>query len=122
MAFPGDLEQKGFEYMTVSQKFCPFLCSIDYYAVSHHGSINGHPSLEYKSKRFPWPRLHCICRRLDKVILMGKDGAFSGIYDSGVVGFWDSNKHLIYSEKDSAGAPVKFIELKWGSGCVNYYK
>lgn len=39
--FPGDLEQDGWKLMDVTKCY-PYMTHTHYYAISHHGSINGH--------------------------------------------------------------------------------
>lgn len=116
MVFPGDLEQAGFQAM-IGTKASQFgLYGVDYYAVSHHGSLNGHPNL-------PWPLprgycsgpLCCISNGLQKTILMGRDGAYPGIYHPTVTSYWSGLPGgLVYTEK----AP-HYVELDWKSGTVS---
>ena len=115
MVFPGDLEQNGFKAMTVSTQCSPFLCNSDYYIVSHHGSLNGHPSIPCFNPAQPLPSpLNCASSNLIKSVVMGRDGAYSGIYSPVVTRYWSSiGRGLEYTEI----AP-HFIELKWGSGNV----
>ena len=122
MAFPGDLEYKGFDNMSKSRRCSPFLCYSDYYVVSHHGSINGHPNRPCMNEHLhrpcmnehlPLPTiLRCVESYLKKSILMGRDGAYRGIYNPQVVNYYSKLPcGMIYTEK----AP-HYVELEWGSG------
>lgn len=54
-----------------------------------------------------------------KAVLMGRDGAYKGIYDHNtVIPFWGNR--LVYSEHDQHGKYVKFAILDWLTGKVNY--
>lgn len=55
-----------------------------FYMISHHGSITGHPAFacKYVSRLSP---LDCAANKLEKAILMGRDGAYPGIYSKFVV-------------------------------------
>ena len=45
---------------------------------------------------------------------MGRNGAYHGIYDPGVVRFWTNcNNSLVYVEH-----ALHYVELEWGSGNV----
>lgn len=47
MLFPGDLKGDGFELMSRTQRCTPNLFTPQYYCVSHHGSLNGHPDVPF---------------------------------------------------------------------------
>ena len=114
MVFPGDLEQKGFENMSRAGRCSSLLFRADYYVVSHHGSINGHPALACASPNQPIPTiLECATRGLDKAILMGRNGAYSGIYSPVVENYWKTTCGLEYTEKAK-----HYVELEWNSGAV----
>ena len=115
MVFTGDLEQKGFKAMSRATNCSPALNFLNYYIISHHGSINGHPDMPCMSpaisRSFP---LICITNLLSKAILMGRDKAFHGIYSSKVVSYWSGLPGVLeYVERSS-----NFLELDWGSGNV----
>lgn len=114
MVFPGDLEQKGFENMSRAGKCSSLLFRADYYVVSHHGSINGHPALACASPSQPIPTvLECATNGLNKAILMGRNGAYSGIYSPVVENYWNTACGLEYTEKAK-----HYVELEWNSGAV----
>lgn len=83
MLFTGDIETEGWENVSTCM---PYLRKSTYYCVSHHGSITGHL------------RNSCIpagceittladCARLAKVhVLMGRNGAYRGVYNGKVLG------------------------------------
>ena len=117
MVFTGDLEQKGFENMSRVGTCSAYLFDADYYMVSHHGSINGHPTMPCMNPRQPVPTsLDCATHNLNKSILMGKDGAYNGIYSPVVTSYWNGRGTLVKTED----AP-HFVELEWGTGVVRNY-
>lgn len=115
MVFPGDLEQSGFNHMSGAATCSPYLANSDYYIVSHHGSINGHPTMPCKNPLRPMPTpLDCVSNLTKKVFIMGRDGAYQGIYSPMVVGYWSGMSNVLeYTES----AP-RFLELNWESGKV----
>lgn len=114
MVLPGDLEQKGFEKMSLEGKCIPQLHSTNYYMVSHHGSVNGHPAMPCLNpgKAAATP-LDCVTNTLSKAILMGRDGAYHGTYSPVVTSYW-SGKGILVKTEDAK----HFVELDWGSGNV----
>ena len=118
IVFPGDLEQEGFNAMSGAKTCSPMLFKSDYYVVSHHGSFNGHPMVPCKNMGRPKPTLACcVTNKLSKVILMGRDRAYSGIYSPIVISYWNKAVGgIIYTEN----AP-HYVELDWKSGTVIYY-
>ena len=123
MVFPGDLEQKGFEKMSKEGKCSDKLYMSIYYVISHHGSLNGHPTMPCMNPKKPMPTpLYCATHGLEKAILMGRDGAFSGIYSPIVINYFNlQSADLLYSEKDGNGRPIKYFELDWNDGMVGYF-
>lgn len=120
MVFPGDLEKTGWDAMT-SAATCQkrHLCTTNYYCVSHHGSMTGHvdiPCLE----RNHYPKVgNCIkAGPLQKAILMGRDGAYPGIYNNGVVNYWGNI--LRYSEHDDQNNSRCAYVLEWDSNKERY--
>ncbi len=114
MVFPGDLEQNGFDRMTQSGTCSSFLFESDYYVVSHHGSINGHPDRPCLNTLGPkHTPLFCVRNNLKKAILMGRDRAYYGVYSPHVVRYFSILGSLICTEK----AP-HFVELEWRTGHV----
>ena len=115
MVFTGDLEQKGFKAMTSAAKCSPALYASNYYAISHHGSINGHPSMPCQKLKQPKPSpLTCVTHNKRKAILMGRNGAYPGIYSHAVIAYWTGLSGVLeYAEH----AP-HYLELVWSSGQV----
>ena len=118
MVFTGDLEQKGFKRMSEDRTCSPYLFDSDYYVVSHHGSLNGHPDMDCRNPSRPKPTpLICASNRLKKAILMGRDNAYPGIYDARVTSHWNkTGGGLVVSENAS-----HYVELDWGSGSVSLH-
>lgn len=123
MVFPGDLEQNGFEKMSEEGLCSNELYMSNYYVISHHGSLNRHPTMPCMNPDTPkLTPLFCATHRLKKAILMGRDRAFSGIYSPIVINYFNSQPaDLLFSEKDGNGRPIKFFELEWNSGMVRYF-
>lgn len=111
MVFPGDLEQKGFEKMSEERLCSLCLYDSDYYVISHHGSINGHPTMSCDPIESV---LECVKNNIKKAILMGRDGAYSGIYSAAVTSYWGGMHGVLeYTEK----AP-RYLVLNWGNAEV----
>lgn len=117
MVFTGDLEQKGFNAMTSAATCSPSLFNSTYYTISHHGSINGHPSMPCQNpKQLKLSPLNCVVQNKRKAILMGRDRAYKGIYSPIVIAYWNGLPGVLeYSEH----AP-HYLELDWDSGRVTY--
>ena len=113
MTLPGDLELEGFEVMRTEGNCSVGLYWSDYYIVSHHGSINGHPTMRCR----PIPTvLDCVTHNIRRAILMGRNKAYSGIYSTKVLEYWESKScGLERTEKAK-----HYIELDWGTGGVVY--
>lgn len=109
MVFPGDLEQEGFNKMSGTGNCGPHLFDAEFYVASHHGSLNGHPTMpcRVQPQRKKWPMI-CIKNNLKIVILTGRNGAYSKIYSQQVVDEWNQTGKLVISEN----AP-HFVELDW---------
>mgnify|MGYP002856565960 FL=1 len=117
MVFTGDLEQKGFENMSGVGTCSSYLYGADYYAVSHHGSINGHPTMACKNPSRPMPTpLVCATNKKLRAILMGIDGAYPGIYSPVVTGYWGGVPNRLVKTEDAQ----HFVELEWGTNNVRY--
>lgn len=122
MVFPGDIEQNGFKVMSGKGTCSPYLFASDYYVISHHGSINGHPDMDCCKIDRPMPNMmDCVTNRKREVFLMGRNGAYNGIYSEQVEDYWNSLGNLVYTEKDTTGKTVRFVELDWKNGTVVYH-
>lgn len=113
--FPGDLEKEGWALLNVD-KYCKYFADVRLYAISHHGSINGH--LREVKSEFPsgcpkrpnkYKLIHEIVSSKAIPVLMGKDGAYKGIYSRKVLN--DFKGRILYSEKDGACNPISFLEI-----------
>lgn len=117
MILPGDLEQKGWDTLTLNGTCCPALQNCDFFCISHHGSINGH--IDIHCKHNPSCNILSCCKtNLQSAILMGRDGAYNGIFSKTVE---NAYKCILYSEKDQCKNPAKGFELDWASGKPNYF-
>lgn len=103
MIYPGDLEQDGWNVFKMQVQSMAAMSVADYYCVSHHGSDNGHV---------------VVPNRLQKVVLMGRDGAFNGIYSPMVMQYW--NPVLSLSEWDTNGQASRAVVLDLTTGGVRY--
>ncbi|MCQ2078004.1 MAG: hypothetical protein MJZ20_13435 [Bacteroidaceae bacterium] len=120
MLFPGDMEKKELDLMTSSGNCTPYLNRINYYCVSHHASITGHLDCKCLDPRHPCSTcIKCCKNNLNKAIVMGRDGAFSGIYNRTVIN--DFKPNIVYSEKDPSGKSVKGLILDWTSNACSYF-
>lgn len=119
MMFPGDLQLKGFKSITCKGE----MYSVNYYAVSHHGSDNGHPDFAPLCRVPGVSYVNCLRTGISKAVLMGRDGAYPGIYSRNVLSFWRNKANcLVLTESDSSGNPNKFVKLDWGNGTVRNYQ
>lgn len=110
MIFTGDLERKGFDRMTIAHTCRPCLNKSTYYCVSHHASLSGHIKIPCLSKSFPTV-FDCVRNNLEYAIVMGRDGAYRGIYSTQVI--TDFGNRIIYSEKDKIGNMTRGVALEW---------
>ncbi|MBL1232436.1 MAG: MBL fold metallo-hydrolase [Flavobacteriales bacterium] len=111
---PGDLETAGWNSIN---KCFSHLNNSNYFAISHHGSLNGHLRNTCPVK-LPITNLsHCI-HTFSTPILMGRDNAFRGIYSPQVIQDFQT---IFYSEKDNKGNPCSFMEIDWQSNNKIWY-
>ena len=117
MVFTGDLEQKGFAKMSGAGTCSSYLFDANYYIVSHHGSINGHPTMACGSQKWHGATpLTCSTNGTLRAILMGRDGAYSGIYSTVVTGYWCSVPNRLVKTETAQ----HYMELEWGTNIVRY--
>lgn len=115
--FPGDLETVGWNLMNVNN--CrPHMKKTRYYAVSHHGSINGHLRNATSCCRHVHNIRDCLCPSSIPV-LMGRNRAFPGIYSSQVL--QDFNGRILYSEQDNLHKSCRFLEIDLISNTYSWY-
>jgi Predicted hydrolase (metallo-beta-lactamase superfamily) len=113
MVLPGDLEQEGFENMRSVRKCSSDLHQSDYYIVSHHGSINGHPTMACSPMATV---LDCVTNNIRRTFLMGRDGMYPGIYSPVVMKYWQSQSCGLELTENAK----HYIELDWATGNVRY--
>lgn len=104
--FPGDIETEKWD--TIKQ--CrPHLRGSNYFMISHHGSLNGHLRNQCPIRRQITNLSNCL--PLTSIpVLMGRDGAYNGIYSRQVI---NDFPRLIYSERDQHAQPKQFLEIDW---------
>lgn len=115
MVLTGDLERNGFERMSGCVSCHGKLVQTDYYVISHHGSINGHPTMTCRSSSGDTP-LGCVSMKVQRALLMGRNGAYSGIYSKEVVDYWIGIKGTLVITENAK----QFVELDWKNGRVVY--
>ena len=114
MVFPGDIEIDGWNLVLDCN---PYDNKADYYCISHHGSINGH--IRTKCPVFQAYTIqdiqHCTSN-IKTAILMGREGAYSGIIAPTVKNCYGSRLHI--TSDDNNGKETIFLELDWKTGTV----
>ena len=121
MVFPGDLEIEGFDRMAKSSKCSPWLHRTNFYAVSHHGSYNGHPDIICQGTRHHDKTIECINCNLSRAVLMGRDGAYSTMFNPYVVSCFNKNNKLVTTDmKRGKDESLKYLTIDWHNGNVEY--
>lgn len=107
MLFTGDIETEGWENVSTCM---PYLRESTYYCISHHGSITGH----LRNKCMPARRriISLVdCADSTRVqVLMGRDGAYRGVYSGKVLGDF---KNIEKTEEVQ-----KYFSLDWETSKV----
>lgn len=117
--FPGDLEEKGWCLIDVNKCY-PYMNRTKYYAISHHGSINGHLRKTFcHCKNTQINNIKDCLHRNTITVLMGRDNAFSGIYSQKVLN--DFNGRVLLSEKDPNNNRARFLEIDMLSDIHKWY-
>lgn len=116
IVFPGDIEEDGWNDVTCCY---PNLKNSTFYCISHHGSITGH-----KRNICPHTRsmndIEFCCSDKKINILMGRDKAYSGIFNQNVLNVFNGRVYRT-DLSDSNEIPC-FMELDWQNNQVKYYK
>lgn len=107
MLFTGDIETEGWEKVSTCK---PYLRETTYYCISHHGSITGHLRNNCKPARRRITTLADCAGSTRVQVLMGRDGAYSGVYSGKVLGDF---KNIEKTENAQ-----KYISLDWKTGKV----
>lgn len=121
MVFPGDLEKDGFDTMTQSKICSSGLHDSNYYVISHHGSLNSHPENNCLGTHVFKTALDCISRGLSKAVLLGRDGAYTTMFDPKVVDDFGINSKLITTDMMFGKTSQKYLTLNWINGGVQHY-
>lgn len=110
MLFTGDIETEGWEEVT---KCIPRLCNSTYYCISHHGSITGH--IRDKCPIFGQTKTTLsYCSQSTKVqLLMGRDGAYQGIYNNQVL---KDFSHIVKSEDAE-----HYLCIDWSTANIHFF-
>lgn len=121
MVFPGDLEIEGFDAMTKVNTCCPEFKQMDFYAVSHHGSYNGHPQIQCKSRSKRRPLLLCLRNKLSISVIMARNGAYDGIIDKRVIHTFETISKIEACQTDPSadGYPIDYLVIDWQKVIVN---
>ena len=121
MVFPGDLEKEGFDMMTQSKVCSSGLHDSNYYVISHHGSLNGHPENNCLGTHVFKTALDCISKGISKAVLLGRDGAYTTMFDPKVVNDFGINNMLITTDMKFGKTSLKYLTLNWINGGLQYY-
>lgn len=115
MVFPGDLEREGFETMIKTHKCSHDWASIDFFAVSHHGSLNGLPIKQYQGHKKPRNMLHCFRRKLKIAIIMARDGAYKGIISKRIISIYDilTTRGVWQTDTLPSGSVYDYLLINW---------
>lgn len=111
--FPGDIETEGWDRLGRLQLCKPHFKKANYVCVSHHGSINGHVRTQCTTSV-----ASCISPTT-YAILMGRNGAYPGVYSSDVVNSFGSK--LLFSQWspqqvwNTQGLSSDFMEIFWSN-------
>ena len=65
--------------------------------------------------------LDCISKGLSKAVLLGRDGAYTTMFDPKVVKDLGINNKLITTDMKFGKASLKYLTLNWINGGVQYY-
>lgn len=108
MLFTGDIEAEGWNNVL---KCMPYLAKSTYYCISHHGSITGHIRNKCTLAERKIRTLSDCAVISEKQVLMGRNGAYQGVYSQSVLkDFKDIQKT---EEAD------KYIRLEWQTGKID---
>lgn len=117
--FPGDIETAGWKLMDV-HACCQYMTNPHFYAISHHGSINGHKRNILCQCKHAYINDIIDCSHKNTItVLMGRDKAFSGIYAQQVLN--DFKGRILFSEKNPHNQTVKFLEIDLISKAYQWY-
>lgn len=112
--FPDDLETEGWDNIKPCN-ICNY--NINYYAVSHHSSITGFERTKCKKNKKIKNITACLSEDVNAIV-MGRDGAYSGIYNPVVI---NAFKNMYYSEKDNNGKSACFLEIDLTKNVYTWY-
>jgi hypothetical protein len=112
--FTGDIETDAWDKIN---NCIPYLRECNFYAVSHHGSINGHLRRNCVASRMIESVADCLDGRALPII-MGRTNAYSGVPSKLVLSDF---KNVAYSEKDNLGKNARFLEVDWSSNAFKWY-
>lgn len=104
MLFTGDLEQDGWDSIS---DCATYLWETTYYCLSHHGSLNGHKRSKCAYSQTISSLADCG-KKTQLQVLMGRNGAYKGIFSSIV--------KKDFSKIKCTDGKKKYIELNWQTG------
>ena len=107
MLFTGDIETEGWENVSTCM---PYLRESTYYCISHHGSITGHLRNKCMPARCRITTLADCADSTRVQVLMGRDGAYRGVYSGKVLGDF---KNIEKTEEAQ-----KYFSLDWETSKV----
>ncbi len=104
MLFTGDLEQDGWDSIS---DCATYLWETTYYCISHHGSLNGHKRSKCAYNQVISSLADCG-KNTKLQILMGRDGAYNGIFNGNVMSDF---QHINRTDETE-----KYIKIDWKTG------
>lgn len=105
MLFTGDIETEGWNDVSTCMMH---LCNSTYYCISHHGSITGHIRNKCLPAKMKISTIADCAKNTKLQILMGRDGAYKGVYNRKVL---EDFKSIVKTERAK-----NYLKLEWDSG------
>jgi len=112
--FTGDIETTAWDTIGTC---VPYLRECNFYAVSHHGSINGHLRNYCVVNKSINSVSDCLDGRALPII-MGRTNSYLDVPSPRVLSDFGN---VVYSEKDQNGKNAKFLELDWSNKILNWH-
>ncbi len=111
--FTGDIETSAWNMVS---KCNPNMLNCNYYAISHHGSINGH--IRSCPVGIPIQTVADCFNHQYQPVLMGRTNSYNGIPSLQVL---NDFPNVVFSEKDNKNNIKEFLEIEWNTNIINWY-
>lgn len=112
--FTGDIETNAWDRVGGC---VPNLKNTDYFAISHHGSINGHIRNQCPNNHRINQVSDCLQKKVMSVI-MGRKGAYNGVPSPKVLVDFPN---VVFSEHDKSGVSADYLEIEWANGSTKWF-